>query len=218
MVKAYNIVKNERKRGMNILLIFFALPIATIIISIALQKILRCPPLVAAIIFSIFLVVTFIINSLTFLVATIAYTIISFITAVIVCIICRILKRNRRNRRECDSDFGNCFVCGCERNRSNCINDSNNLLTINSNCQDNRNGDLLTISSCDWNGTSNDLLTISGNNFNGNNNWNNNCGCNSNNGCGNNSNNSNGVTARINVIPTTNNNGRSGCSCGGCRR
>ena len=40
---------------MNILLIFFALPIATIIISIALQKILRCPILVAAIIFAIFL-------------------------------------------------------------------------------------------------------------------------------------------------------------------
>ena len=39
---------------MNILLIFFALPIATIIISIALQKIFKCPPLVAAIIFAIF--------------------------------------------------------------------------------------------------------------------------------------------------------------------
>ena len=37
------------------LLIFFALPIATIIISIALQKIFKCPFLVAAIIFAIFL-------------------------------------------------------------------------------------------------------------------------------------------------------------------
>lgn len=182
MAKAYNIVKNERKRGMNILLIFFALPIATIIISIALQKIFKCPPLVAAIIFAIFLVVTFIIGDLTFLVATVVYTIISFITAVIVCIICRILERNRRN------------------------------------CQNNDNGGLLTISSCDWNGTSNELLTISSNNFNGNNNWNNNCGCNSNNSCGNNCNSSNGVTARINVIPSTNNNQRSGCSCGCCRR
>lgn len=36
------------------LLIFFALPIATIIVSIALQKILKCPPLVSAIIFAIF--------------------------------------------------------------------------------------------------------------------------------------------------------------------
>ena len=37
-----------------LLLIFFALPIAVIVISIALQKILKCPVLVAAIIFSIF--------------------------------------------------------------------------------------------------------------------------------------------------------------------
>ena len=87
---------------MNILLVFFALPIATIIISIALQKILKCPLLVAAIIFAIFLIVTFIINNLNFLVATIIYTIISFITAFIVCIICRLLRRcNRRERISC---------------------------------------------------------------------------------------------------------------------
>ena len=82
---------------MNVLLIFFAFPIATIIISIALQKILKCPPLVAAIIFSIFLIVTFIINNINFLIATIIYTIISFITAVIVCFICKILRRIREN-------------------------------------------------------------------------------------------------------------------------
>ena len=63
---------------MNTLLIFFALPLATIIISIALQKILKCPPLVAAIVFAIFLIVTFIINDLNFLIATIVYTIISY--------------------------------------------------------------------------------------------------------------------------------------------
>ena len=37
-----------------ILLLFFALPIAVVVISVALQKILRCPILVAAIIFAIF--------------------------------------------------------------------------------------------------------------------------------------------------------------------
>lgn len=192
---------------MNTLLIFFALPIATIIISIAVQKILKCPPLVAAIIFAIFLVVTFIIGDLTFLVSTVVYTIISFITAVIVCFICRIVERSRRNY--CNNNCDSCFDCSCGRNRRN---DSNNLLTINSNCQNNGNGDLLTISSNDCNGTSNDLLTISSNNFNGNNNCNNNCNCN------NYGNNTNGVTARINVIPTSNNNGRSGCNCGFCRR
>ena len=42
---------------MNTLLIFFALPIAIIIISIALQKIFKCPFLVAGIIFAIFFIV-----------------------------------------------------------------------------------------------------------------------------------------------------------------
>lgn len=77
---------------MNALLIFFALPLATIIISIALQQLLKNPALVSAIIFSIFLVITFIINNLNFLVATIVYTIISFITAVITWLICKIIR------------------------------------------------------------------------------------------------------------------------------
>ena len=45
----------KRRGNMNILLIFFALPIAVIIISIALQKILKNPKLVAAIIFAVVL-------------------------------------------------------------------------------------------------------------------------------------------------------------------
>ena len=52
MSKAYYIIKKE-KENMNTLLIFFALPLATIIISIALQRIFRNSLLVAAIIFSI---------------------------------------------------------------------------------------------------------------------------------------------------------------------
>ena len=75
-----------------LLLIFFALPIAVIIISIALQKILKCPFLVAAIIFAIFLVVTFIVGDLIFLVATIIYAILAFITAVVVKFICRFIR------------------------------------------------------------------------------------------------------------------------------
>ena len=92
-----------------ILLIFFALPIATIIVSIALQRLLKCPLLVAAIIFAIFLIVTFIINNLNFLVAAIIFAIISFITALIVCIICRFFNRNDRD----DS----CFRCRCRDDR-----------------------------------------------------------------------------------------------------
>ncbi len=81
-----------------LLLIFFAIPIAVIIIAIALQKIFKCPLLVAAIIFAIFLVVTFVIGNLIYLVATIAYTILAFITAIITKLICRIF--NELDRRE----------------------------------------------------------------------------------------------------------------------
>ena len=198
---------------MNILLIFFALPIATIIISIALQKILKCPILVAAIIFAIFLVVTFIVGNLNFLVAAIIYAIISFITAVLTHIICRILNTYREN--SCCRDRDN---CNC-----NCNNTRNNLLTISSSCQNNRNGDLLTISSNGCNGNTNDLLTISSNNNcndNCSNNCNNNsCNCNC---CSDDSNNTinfaNGVSARINVIPNGNNNGETGCISGCYRR
>lgn len=87
---------------MTVLLIFFALPIATIIISIALQKIFKCPFLVAAIIFAIFLVVTFILGNLLFLVAAIAYAIIAFITAFLTKWFCRFI--DEFNRRNCDRD------------------------------------------------------------------------------------------------------------------
>ena len=103
-----------------LLLIFFALPIAVIVISIALQKILKCPVLVAAIIFSIFLIVTFIISNLTFLVVAIIYAIISFITAWIQCVICRFIK----DREDNISCF--CRRCGRRENNRNCGNCSNN--------------------------------------------------------------------------------------------
>jgi len=82
---------------MNTLLLFFALPIAVIIISIALQKIFHSPLLVSAIIFAIFLVVTFVIGNTAYLIATIAYTIIAYLTAVLTKIICKIIKRLNNN-------------------------------------------------------------------------------------------------------------------------
>ncbi len=86
---------------MDTLLIFFALPLATIIISIALQKIFNNPLLVAAIIFAIFLIVTFVIADLNFLVATIVYTIIAFITAALVQLVCRLI---RCFKRQCNNN------------------------------------------------------------------------------------------------------------------
>lgn len=110
---------------MNTLLIFFALPIAIIIISIALQKIFKCPFLVAGIIFAIFLIVTFAIGNLNYLVATIAYTILAFITAVLTNIICRILRELNRREEEQEGRAG----C-CNRRGRNSSNNETQLLSI----------------------------------------------------------------------------------------
>ena len=94
---------------MNLLLIFFALPLATIIFSIALQKILDNPILVAAIIFFIFLIVTFVVGDLNLLIATIVYTIISFVTAIIL----KYIEENNNNNE--NDSCGN--TCTNQRNQ-----------------------------------------------------------------------------------------------------
>lgn len=76
---------------MNTLLLFFALPVATIILAIVLQKILNNPLLVAATFFAIYLIVTFAAFDASFLVYAIIYTILAYITAILVKAICRFL-------------------------------------------------------------------------------------------------------------------------------
>ncbi len=105
-----------------ILLIFFALPIAVIIISIALQKIFKNPILVAAIIFAIFLITTFIIDNLQFLIAAIAYTILSYITAFLTCVICRFINSQEQCMCRLNNNDNNSQV--------NTISSNNNLLQI----------------------------------------------------------------------------------------
>ena len=67
---------------MNTLLIFFALPIATIILSIVLEKILRCPILTAATFFAIYLIIAFAVFNSSALVFVIIYTILAYIVTV----------------------------------------------------------------------------------------------------------------------------------------
>lgn len=98
---------------MNILLFFFSIPIAIIIISIALERVLDCPVLVAAITFAVLLVIATVLESTTFLIAVIIYTIISFLAAWISKYICKYI----RNLRVC-----------CSNNLNNC---NNNVLTVN---------------------------------------------------------------------------------------
>lgn len=82
---------------MNILLIFFAIPIAVIILSIILQTYMRSPLKVAGIFFSIFLVIAFFLGGAPeFIVAVIVYTLISLISAYIT----EFIQSRRCHRRE----------------------------------------------------------------------------------------------------------------------
>jgi len=137
---------------MNILLIFFAFPIAVIIISIVLQKLLKNPIAVAALIFAIFLIVTFAVFDETFLIATLAYTILALITALIVKFICQ-------SNHNDNNDICNLLRCVL-RNSDAC-----DLLNNISSESNNNNGI-----------TSNAVTDILNTN-NGNNNNNNSCGC-----------------------------------------
>lgn len=130
---------------MDTLLIFFAFPIAVIIISAILEKILKSPVAVAALIFAIFLVVTFAAFDETFLIATLVYTIIAFITALIV----HYLKqRNENNQNLCNllaefiqnnnsnSQNNNESICDTVEDllSSNNVNTVNNTNTTSNNC------------------------------------------------------------------------------------
>lgn len=67
---------------MNILLFFFAIPIAVIILSVILETYMRSPLKVAGIFFSVFLVLAFYLGgSAEYIVAALVYTAISFISA-----------------------------------------------------------------------------------------------------------------------------------------
>ena len=116
---------------MNLLLIFFALPIAIILLSIVLQRVLRCPILVAITFFAILLIVAVVLGILGILdlgiglVAALIYTFLSYITAVIVCILsknsnslirnCLCCANNDNDDIEDDVEDTNNSNCGCNR-------------------------------------------------------------------------------------------------------
>ena len=114
---------------MNTLLIFFAFPIAVIIISAILQKLLKNPIAVAALIFAIFLIVTFAVFDETFLITTFIYTIFAFITALIVKFICE----SDNNNNSCEilnTILRNNNVNDLLNNISNSSNNNTNLNTV----------------------------------------------------------------------------------------
>lgn len=136
------------------LLLFFALPIATIILAVVFQKILKCPLLVAATFFAVYLILAFTAFDESFLVNAIVYTILAFIVASIVQFICRVVDNDgltirnlranniRANRIRTDTldtneiinndndddndDNNNSSGCGCNNRNRNCMCNSNN--------------------------------------------------------------------------------------------
>lgn len=107
---------------MNILLLAFALPVATILLAIVLQKILKCPLLVAATFFAILLIITYAVFDSSFLVFAILYTILAYVTAVLTRLICNLINHFRLN------NGCNC-ICNDQRN-SNCCHSSDNGLQV----------------------------------------------------------------------------------------
>ena len=80
-----------------LIILLFVLPIATIIFSVFLQKIVNCPTLVALVVFAAYLIVAFAVgdtsNLALYIVIAIIYAIIAFITAWIARCICKIHER-----------------------------------------------------------------------------------------------------------------------------
>lgn len=194
------------------LLIFFALPLATILLAIVFQKVLKCPILVAITFFAIYLIILFalyaagvIINLAGGLIAVIIYTIIAFLTAWLV----RLISFIKERLFNCDNNEGRSGgrnrererTCGCNQNNET---ENNDLLRISCRCNNGNSQELLTINS--------DCLGASDDNSNGNS-----CGCSNNNDIAV-ARANNGVAVSGNVIPNQANCGRTGWIRGCYRR
>lgn len=110
---------------MNILF-FVIFPIAVILISIVLQRLLKSPILVAILIFAIFLILAYTVFTPEFLLNAIIYAIIAFITAAIIKLICCLRRRIHCSVFDiCDEDRDN----DCNSNHSDNDNDFGTSIT-----------------------------------------------------------------------------------------
>ena len=107
----------------NLLLLLFALPVATIIIASILETLLNSPLKVTALAFAIYLIVAFAAFDASFLIYVIGYTILALISAVITRVIINFINDD-------DDDEG--CGCGCGCNMSN-----NDIIVQNTNPTDN---------------------------------------------------------------------------------
>ncbi len=94
-----------------LLLIFFAIPLAVIVFSIVLQKLICNSFLVSAVILSVSLIIVIAFFEPIYLIAVFAYTVLSFITAFLTNLICRLFSNS--NMLDC--------VCCNNDNQENII-------------------------------------------------------------------------------------------------
>lgn len=115
---------------MNNLLIFFALPLATIIIAVVLEKIWNNYILVTLFTFAVYLIVAFAVGDSTLLVLVIIYTFLAFIAAFLSMLFRKINKRLRCLEEAANDENDN--HCRCQNN-SNAGNtcDTNNCNQLN---------------------------------------------------------------------------------------
>ena len=153
MYKNITMTCKEKENDMNTLLIFFALPIATTILAIVLQKVLKCPLLVAGTFFAIFLIVTFAVFDASFLVFAILYTILAYITAVLTKLICRLIDEfcnhnhsTIRNMQDRPITINNTSPC----TSINLANEANLLASSNGTGRNNNNGNENSNCNCNW--------------------------------------------------------------------
>lgn len=98
----------------NLLLLLFALPVATIIIASILETVLKNPIAVALLTFAIYLIVTFAAFDASFLVYAILYTILALISAVITRVILNFI----------NDDDDDDIICNCNNNNNNSSNNN----------------------------------------------------------------------------------------------
>ncbi len=109
---------------MNDLLIFFALPLATTIIAIVLERIWKNYILVTLFTFAVYLIVAFAVGDSALLVLVIIYTFLAFIAAFLSMLFRKINKRLRCLEEAANEE--NDTHCKCNNNDVSNVNDTNN--------------------------------------------------------------------------------------------
>lgn len=106
---------------MNLLLFLFAIPFATIIFSIILQKMINNPVLVAFATFSVFLLIAVTTLDETYYILTIVYAILSYIAAITTRIVGNLINR-------CVNNQGNVMTSESINEYSNNVCDKSDII------------------------------------------------------------------------------------------